>query len=355
MAGEIIERKARPRHRSTAQFIATVDPASVSAGAIKAQPAHMPLDPPAAVVYGKFINAAYDMFEKPIGDPLEPTPRKGVFPEGYRLTAWLQMSDFVLNQTYVEFYGFIATEIADPRSHVLAMRGTEGWHEWLDDAACWPVPFKPVPEAGLVHYGFNRIYRTLNVVRAPHPLDPIVDETPSAGFAKAKAPPLSQTPFADQVEALLSEPPDGGHHHFVVAGHSLGAALCTLYVMEHAVKKKRGGRRKVMIERVCTFASPRVALPRFRAAFDALPIDAWRIVNRADIVPMVPPVFPIPFRHVEVTYPFCSCRMARWSPVCAHSMLTYMHWLDPNVALLPGCEPRRRAAPAVVTPPDPPR
>jgi hypothetical protein len=49
------------------------------------------------------------------------------------------------------------------------------------------------------------------------------------------------------------------------------------------------------------------------------------------------PVF-FDYGHVDVAYPFDSS-FAKNNPVCWHSMETYLHWLDPNLALDPACQP----------------
>jgi triacylglycerol lipase len=311
-----------------------------SAGAIKDQAPHTPLAPEAAKFYARFIDVAYDMFQCDPQDRHPPQP--STFPSGYHLSAWIVMSDFaIFREKIKKFYGFIATEDDDPYSHIIAMRGTEGWWEWYDDAIFYPRMFHPVPSAGRVHYGFYRIYHTMQVVRAPH--EPSAAPTPVAP---------GQT-FADQVEQLVPEIPNLAapeplsettrRHHFVVTGHSLGAALCTLYVMEHAIRKKsepEGGReRRVVIERVCTFGSPRVGMHAFTQRYRNLPIDSWRIMNADDLVPKVPPRFPVPFLHTDDSYVFSSEGIVApgFKPSCWHSMRTYEHWLDPSVPLTAAC------------------
>ena len=79
-----------------------------------------------------------------------------------------------------------------------------------------------------------------------------------------------------------------------VTGHSLGAALATLYVAENA-----GG--EVATPLVGTFASPRVGDSAFATKFDQLGITSWRIVNELDVVPKLP--F-IGFAHVATEYPY---------------------------------------------------
>ncbi|HEU4562214.1 MAG TPA: lipase family protein [Longimicrobium sp.] len=68
-----------------------------------------------------------------------------------------------------------------------------------------------------------------------------------------------------------------------VAGHSLGSALATLASVYTAVL-----RFPASVE-MYNQASPRVGDPEFVGAFNALVPDAYRIVNLADLVPMLPP------------------------------------------------------------------
>jgi len=308
---------------------------AVSASAIKAQPSGQPLDRAAAVVYGDFVGLAYDIFG-------HPAIASTTVPAGFHVTAYIYMYDFVFFARRKKFYGLIATQDDDPYSHILAIRGTEGWWEWWDDALLVPTTFRPVPDAGPVHGGFYRIYKTMLLcpldTKRPVALDEV--NVPDAD---------SSLTFADQLEAFLNGAVfcglhadqlrnDAGSHHFIVTGHSLGAALCTLYVMEHAIKKlKQRLDRQVTIERVCTFASPRVGTGASVEQFHSLPIDSWRIVNAQDIVPKVPLEVPFDYRHVEDAYLFTSENVTRLSPSCWHDMRTYINWLDEGRAIEDGC------------------
>jgi triacylglycerol lipase len=120
-----------------------------------------------------------------------------------------------------------------------------------------------------------------------------------------------------------------------VTGHSLGAALTTLFVMENEQKKKFD------ISNSCTFASPRVGNMDFVRAFNALPIASWRIVNRLDLVPKLPIHIPIvlDFEHVNTLFEFSSKGMVKANAVCWHSIETYLHLLDASQAVLQECMP----------------
>jgi hypothetical protein len=307
-----------------------------------------PLVDSEAVLYGTFIETAYAMFDDNSADLTPPVPAPtspSSMPTGWEMTAWIQMSDFAFGGgEYKKFYGFLARNAADPYSHIIAIRGTEGAIEWYDDAVCLPRAFTPVPNAGDVASGFDAIYLTLQVVRCPREAEP-----GSMSALDAAKPQAMAGTFADQVEALLGTLPisaerravagPNAKHSFVVTGHSLGGALVTLYTMEHAIKKRADPSRKVVLDVVCTFASPRVGMEAFVQAFDALPIDSWRIANSQDIVPKVPPSIPLllPYQHVDTLYGFSSAGMVAFNPSCWHSMRTYLHWLEPTQALDAAC------------------
>jgi hypothetical protein len=298
-----------------------------------------PLDNQKALFYGQFIQAAYTMFEHPQGpDPLRPEPA-GI-PPAYELGAWINMSDFVLDNEKPQFYGIVAHAVDDPDSRIIAIRGTEGAIEWLDDAACIPVPFRQVPSAGRVACGFDKIYNTLKVVKRDLP--------GAAARAPGSAPQTFSGSFAEQLEQLaisrevergLAAPsverPERPQRPTVVAGHSLGGALATLFVMENHAK------HKFDISSLCTFASPRVGNMEFVHLFNQIPIDTWRIVNQWDAVPKLPPHIPVvlDYGHVDVEYLFDSSRVAKNNLLCWHILETYLHWLDNSSPLRPGCVP----------------
>ena len=230
-----------------------------------------PLDKSEAFLYGRFVEAAYTMFRNQNPDPLRPEPA-GI-PDGYELGAWIHMSDFILNDEIPKFYGIVAFNQANPDSRIIAIRGTEGVIEWIDDAAAIPVPFRQVPSAGRVAAGFDKIYTTLKVVKRLLPgvaahAQAAVSETYSGSFAEQ----LEQLAISREAERGVARPRAEGstrpQRPTVVVGHSLGSSLATLFVMENASKGKFD------ITMLCTFASPRVGDTQFVHTFNQLPIDA---------------------------------------------------------------------------------
>jgi hypothetical protein len=56
----------------------------------------LPFDSARAVLYGQFLYAAYKMYESA---PRDPTPPPSVLPADYKFVAWVQMRDFIINET----------------------------------------------------------------------------------------------------------------------------------------------------------------------------------------------------------------------------------------------------------------
>jgi lipase (class 3) len=296
-----------------------------------------PLNTKDAVLYGQFVQAAYEMFKHPVGpDPLRPEP--ALIPAGYELGAWIQMSDFALDLSVPKFYGIVAHSLENPDSRVIAIRGTEGAIEWIDDAAAIPVPFRQVPSAGRVAGGFDKIYSTMKVVkrRLPSEKAPAADAAPET-FSGSFADQLEQEVISREVGRGFARATADSRRQrpTVVTGHSLGSALATLFVMENDKK------RKFDISTLCTFASPRVGNMEFVHVFNQLPVNSWRIVNVNDFVPKIPFHIPVlaDYGHVDTAYPFDSSKFAKKNLVCSHSMETYLHSLDAGVQLLPECIP----------------
>jgi predicted lipase len=249
------------------------------------------------------------------------------------------MSDFLFDIEEPKFYGIVVHEIANPDNRIIAIRGTEGIIEWIDDAASIVmVPFKQEPTAGRVAFGFDNIYSTMKVVPVPH-------AAPGQAVAATAEPELTGS-FGDQLEqlALRREAERGVVSEFaegrtrrerptIVTGHSLGSALATLFVIENRLK------HKFDISLICTLASPKVGNLEFKQVFDALPLTSWRVVNIRDFVPKVPPTIPVVlnYEHVDVAYPFDSWLFAKKGLGCYHSLDTYLHWLNNSLPLAPEC------------------
>jgi predicted lipase len=218
---------------------------------------------------------------------------------------------------------------------VLAIRGTSNGVEWWDDAnAAFKTPFKG---GGSVGKGFARIYDTLEVVERP---------TSAAGAAVAQSL-RALGGFSQQVSSLLKRHSIAARATGLastasvdIAGHSLGAALATLYTLDNA--------RTDQIQNpvLCTFASPFVGDSTFAAAFNALNLTSWRIVNSPDIVPKLPPEI-LGFTHVDAVQTYSSSGKVKPTLSCWHSLATYLSLIDSSLQPDAGCR-LAPAAPEVV-------
>jgi hypothetical protein len=212
----------------------------------------------------------------------------------------------------------------------MAIRGTQTPEEWWDDfTSLLKTPFS-VANCGSVALGFDRIYQTMEIIERP---------TGAAGAAVASRTLKPVGSFAAQTASLVRRLSNAAAARvagvpatasIAVAGHSLGSALATLYTLENAKGEQ------IHNPTLCTFASPRVGDADFVAAFSALPLTSWRIVNAPDIVPTQPPEI-VGFRHIGVEQIFDSSTTARASLVCWHAMATYLSLVDPTRKPNPDC------------------
>ena len=274
-----------------------------------------------ALLYGRCVQAAYTMFGN---DPtnLRPQPPAD-FPAEYQLTAWIQMQDFIVWNTGPIFYGFVAHSKQAPNNLILAIRGTSNGVEWWDDINTLGMAVFKVPNCGNVGLGFERIYSTIEIV--PISIPGVQQQTlrQSGGLTEQLFTLLKLRAAATGAQAAIAS------QSIEVTGHSLGAALATLFVMENART------RKISNPTLCTFASPHVGDWIFVDAFNALGLTSWRIVNKQDFVPSLPPgIF---YRHVNTEFLFDSKGKVQPGFPCCHSLATYLNLIDPSFPLDFGC------------------
>ena len=148
------------------------------------------------------------------------------------------------------YFGFAATSA---NYNVIAIRGTQSNFEWLMDAT---IPQVPVPlvwynhgkfKLAKVHLGFLIFFGLL------------ADQIMNA---------------AKQFDNSLP---------CYVCGHSLGAALATLVAPAVSIGTLNPN------VKMYNYASPRVGDPNFASAYSAIISESYRVVNLADLVPMIPP------------------------------------------------------------------
>jgi triacylglycerol lipase len=273
------------------------------------------MNPATAVTWGPFIQAAYEQFASDPGQ-VNPVSIKNM-PASFTLARTIQMSDFFGSEELRVFYGFVAVG-GDPKTAVVALRGTASATEWWDDLHCDLVPFAQVSRGGKVARGFLEIYNTFGTM-APGQRQ----STPTPGSLAADIAHAVATGFAADLGPGLPT---------VVCGHSLGGALATLLAADLAANTP-------LKPQAWTFASPRVGDAGFAARYGGLTTVSWRIYNQVDVVPYFPIDVWDNYQPVSTGYAINSLGKARWSLGCAHALNTYLHLLSPGtVPLNPACK-----------------
>jgi hypothetical protein len=186
---------------------------------------------------------------------------------------------------------------------VIAIRGTEGIMEWIQDAQFLPVKYPFVAAAGNTDDGFTAMYGSLTVAD-------------SAQSSKV-TPVLSTLPF--------SKPPVS----LTICGHSLGGALATLLALDVAANTK------FPTPIVYTYASPRVGDPTFVNLYDHVVPNTFRIANRVDLVPKLP--LPPLYDHVSGLVELNPIQLGLPPKVlikldiqCEHVLNSYLYLLSRN-------------------------
>jgi hypothetical protein len=201
---------------------------------------------------------------------------------------------------------------------VVAIRGTEGIDEWINDALFLLVACPFLAGAGHTEDGFTAMYTSLRTANDP--------ASPSVTSA------LTGFPFKPAISSLA------------ICGHSLGGALATLLALDVAANTKF----KEPV--VYTYASPRTGDPAFASTYNQVVKNSFRIANRLDLVPKLP--LPPMYDHVLDLSELIPIRMLPLPPkvlvkptiACQHSLDTYLHLLSmgsggPVLPLAPTCMP----------------
>jgi triacylglycerol lipase len=148
-----------------------------------------------------------------------------------------------------QHFGWVCVDTGKSRL-VVAFRGTEFFHDWLDDFDFIAAPYAPIPGCGTVHQGFQLVYSSVrDNVRQ-----------------------LVQTHGTNCTEILIT-------------GHSLGGALAGISAPD-LLNDVAANLSPI----VYTFAEPRVGHSDFVHYFDTHVNVCYHIANVWDVVPHLPPV-----------------------------------------------------------------
>jgi hypothetical protein len=195
-------------------------------------------------------------------------------------------------------FGFLA--VSEAKEVVAAIRGTDTILEWLHDASFLMVPTPIVGSHGFTEDGFTAVYRSLRMGQA--------NGTPSA---------------RDSIKGYLD---NGTATSVTVCGHSLGGALATLLTLDVGLNTS------YRAPTAYTYASPRTGDHIFAGSYNAAISSSYRIENRQDLVPKLPPPLPLLYEHVNT-----KCELIpppnkiNATIVCMHHLTTYL-WLMGQLA-----------------------
>lgn len=216
-------------------------------------------------------------------------------------------------------FGFLA--VSGAGELVAAIRGTDTILEWLHDASFLMVPTPIAGSHGFTEDGFTAVYRSLRIGQA--------NGTQSA---------------RDSIQGYLA---NSAAAAVTVCGHSLGGALATLLTLDVGLNTSCG------TPTAYTYASPRTGDHIFAGSYNAAIASSYRIENRQDLVPKLPPPLPLLYEHVNTKYELIPPRnQVNETLLCMHHLTTYL-WLMGQLAgssaypLDSDCVPRAAAVASV--------
>ena len=195
-------------------------------------------------------------------------------------------------------FGFLA--VSGANELVAVIRGTDTLLEWLHDASFLMVPTPISGSHGFTEDGFTAVYRSLRIGQAN-------------GTLSAK----------DSIKSYIDT---GAATKVTVCGHSLGGALATFLTLDVALNTS------CHAPTAYTYASPRTGDHSFAGSFNAAIPFCYRIANRQDLVPKLPPILPLPYEHVNTQSELNPPPNAIDPSIpCMHHLTTYL-WLMGQLA-----------------------
>jgi triacylglycerol lipase len=198
-----------------------------------------------AIFLAAVCNQTYAQFSHPEG--------QFVVPEFYEVVATFNAKSIT---GHTERFGFI---LQSEDRIIVAFRGTSSTTDWISDAIARQGKYKCVLGAGKSHIGISDIY------------------------------------YSAREQILTALDTLSARKSLMITGHSLGGALASLCAVDVAVNSA------FSLPSVYNYGSPRVGDPTFAKAYSDKVDQSFRIHNRYDIVPHLPPqVYKLPKK--ETTY-----------------------------------------------------
>ncbi|MDN5286413.1 MAG: hypothetical protein JWR38_2687 [Mucilaginibacter sp.] len=268
--------------------------------------------PSTALDYGYFVKSAIDVYTA-LPNIISPTQNQYPdFPEGYRLLFNIHMTDFFGPFKKTVYYGFIAIDLSNPSSIVIAIRGTMGLKEWWDDLHLYSVPCPFAPNSGRVVAGFLDLYNSLKV---------------SVPGAPDNAISLSETVYPGLKSVFNLD----NYTQITLAGHSLGASLVTLYGLHLAATSSK------RVVSIYTYASPCTGDQDFINYYNTIISESYRIYNEPDLVPKA--LLWLGYAQVPAAFEVNSLLDPGIikSIGCFHALNTYLYLLGAPASIIGAC------------------
>jgi hypothetical protein len=256
-----------------------------------------------AIQFGLLVKAAETVLPANIANPVGQSVPAIYDPNhvGYKVVSTILGNDLATNMDprrghQIVSFGFILQ--APNNDLVIAIRGTEGVWEWIHDCEFLSAKCPFLAGAGNTEDGFTAIYNSLR-----------------AASTSARV-----------VDALAALPFNQATNSLTICGHSLGGALATLLALDVAANTNFKNLT------VYTYASPRTGDSLFVNTYNQVVPRTYRIVNRADLVPKLPP--PPLYEHVAGLYELNSVTLSppkflvKCELACEHHMTSYLHLLS---------------------------
>jgi triacylglycerol lipase len=264
----------------------------------------MPITNTAAAAYGLLVMQAMDIYRAAPGSL---TPPAAGLSAGWTIVAYITGDDTLLRKGPLQSkgetvcYGFLAKRAVG--EFVAAVRGTDGFVEWVEDGEFLPIPYAP----------------QIALPAGPHPIS--VEQGFWTLYASMRLISPEGTPLGALAPAIVNAAGSGAT--VMVLGHSLGSALATYLTLDLA-RSSLGARVSG-----CFFASPHTGNQAFVSLFDQT-VEDYRLFNYIlDVVPRVPfgpDYVPLPKR--TVLRPETAEARIRFDLGCNHHVICYCAMLD---------------------------
>ncbi|MBW8688009.1 lipase family protein [Chitinophaga rhizophila] len=258
-----------------------------------------------ALKYAYFLDAAYQVTEQ---SPLQ--EQYPYFPAGYSLVYNIHRRDTCKGRNILAYSGFLAKSNYSPdapTTYVLALRGSAEFLDWAEKLDILPSPGPFGNNSGNVVSGFLDMFNSMTFSEP--------------GQIKPKGL-LKYIRYSIQYTNMQSE---DDTQPMVCTGHSLGAAMATLFAA--------GDAYTLHPCRLYTFGSPCVGDAAFVSFYNALITTSERYYNLPDLIPTLLDAFGYDHVHHGIPLDSLGDATVSWLPDCTHSLRTYMYLLgaDPSV------------------------